>query len=90
MAKTFIDSQGFERYESSKRLVYNSELFENHGTPWSKEDLIDMVGYRQTMKWEDIALMLGRTPGTCASKMRDLKKQGRYDFYLKKFKEASL
>ncbi|SQC97406.1 Uncharacterised protein [Fusobacterium necrophorum subsp. necrophorum] len=40
MVKTFIDSRGFERYESSKRLVYNPELFENHGTPWSREDLI--------------------------------------------------
>lgn len=87
MADFYVDSSGFKRYKNSKRLMYNPELFPNHKTKWSREDEIDLVGYRQTMKWEDIALMLGRTPGVCMEKMRAIKRNRKYELYLKKFKE---
>ena len=86
MAEFFTDKSGYKRYKNSTRLMYNAELFPNHGTRWSLEDDIDLVGYRQSMKWEDIALMLGRTPGTCTERLRVLKRKGKYELYLKKFK----
>ncbi len=49
------------------------------------EFFTDKSGYRQSMKWEDIALMLGRTPGTCTERLRVLKRKGKYELYLKKF-----
>ncbi|MDY3359138.1 MAG: hypothetical protein SOY04_01860 [Clostridium celatum] len=49
---------------------------------------IDLVGYKQTLKWEDIALMLGRTTGACMERMRVIKKIGKYELYLKRFKEC--
>lgn len=88
MTDFYIDSSGFKRYKSSNRLMYDPTLFPNHKSKWSKEDEIDLVGYHKTMKIEDIALMLGRTPGVCASKLYRLKKIGKYELYLKKFKEC--
>ena len=71
--------------DKSGRLVYTPELFKNTGKYWTINELIDLVGYDQTMKREELGLMLERTPGTCSSKISRLKKNGEYEFYLKKF-----
>ena len=69
--------------DKSGRLVYTPELFKNTGKHWTINELIDLVGYDQTMKREKLGLMLERTPGTCSSKISRLKKNGEYEFYLK-------
>ena len=51
--------------DKSGRLVYTPELFKNTGKHWTINELIDLVGYDQTMKREELGLMLERTPGTC-------------------------
>lgn len=87
MVEFYIDSSGLKRYKSSKRLIYTPDLFPAQYSNWTKEDEMDLVGYKQTMKWEDIALMLGRTTGACMERMRVIKKIGKYELYLKKFFE---
>ncbi|MFC2422551.1 hypothetical protein [Fusobacterium polymorphum] len=72
--------------DKSGRLVYTSELFKNHRKHWTTNELIDLVGYGQTMSREELGLMLGRTPGVCSDKICKLKKNRLYEFYLKKFK----
>lgn len=71
--------------DKNGRLLYSPELFKNKGRSWTTNELIDLVGYGQTMKREELGLMLGRTPGTCSDKICKLKKSGNYEFYLKKF-----
>ena len=85
MAEIYIDKNGLKRYVKSHRLVYKPDLFKNHRKSWTTKELTDLVGFRLTMKWEDIALMLGRTPGVCACKYSRLKKTGKIEKFLKLF-----
>lgn len=78
---------GLEYTASNKRLKYNPDFHENHGTPWSKEDLLYLCGMWGRGKGQQISLALGRTLSTCMSKVYTLRKYGLFETYRKRFQE---
>lgn len=78
--KTFV-VDGIEYCCSNKRMMYNPDFHDNHGTIWSDEDKAYMVQMKPTMKWKDLCMALGRTQSTCMSKYHDLKLQGKLEYY---------
>lgn len=82
MAEIVIKN-GIEYTKSNSRMRYNPEFHENHGNPYTKEDLIYMCSMWDGMKKADIALALGRTQGTVLSKVHYLRKIGLFDYYKK-------
>ncbi len=79
--KKYIDENGSLRYINSKRLAYEPKLFPKNGKPWTFQEVKELVNSRPYMKWEDIGLMLERTPGTCMDKYCKLKKKGELEKY---------
>lgn len=90
MAETYI-KDGYIYTKSNKRLIYTPELHFNHKKPWKVKDLIYLCGMwerrQKEMRSKDIALCLGRTLGTCASKVTSLKKDGEFKKYADKFND---
>ena len=80
-AETYRDRSGNLRYVTSKRLVYTPELFPRNDKSWTYQEIKELVNSRPFMKWEDIGLMLGRTPATCMDKYCKLKKKGELEKY---------
>lgn len=78
---------GLEYTKSNHRLRYNPEFHENHGKPFTKDDLIYMCSMWDSMKKADIAMALGKTHGTVLSKVYTLRKNGLFDYYKKLGKE---
>ncbi|MCQ4924976.1 hypothetical protein NE686_17885 [Tissierella carlieri] len=76
-----ITIDGIDYTKSNKRMRYNSEFHENHGNPFSKDDLIYMCSMWDSMKKADIAMALGKTHGTVLSKAYKLRKNGLFDYY---------
>jgi hypothetical protein len=63
------------------RMSYHPEFHQNHGKPFSEEDLEYLCKYFEIDPVRTIAFALGRTEHTCASKVTYLKKRGLYDYY---------
>lgn len=76
-----ITIDGLKYTKSNHRLRYNAEFHENHGKPFTKDDLIYMCSMWDSMKKADIAMALGRTHSTILSKKYYLKKIGLFDYY---------
>ena len=70
-----------EKYDKYGRMLYNPEYHDQHGKIWDDEDLIYLCSMHDAMKRKDISMALGRTETTVATKLYDLQKQGRYDYY---------
>ncbi|MBY6877925.1 hypothetical protein EXM98_04165 [Clostridium botulinum] len=83
-----ITIDGLEYTKSNHRLRYNPEFHENHGKPFTKDDLIYMCSMWDSMQKADIAMALGRTHGTILSKKYYLKKIGLFDYYKRLGKES--
>jgi len=62
-------------------MCYNPEFHENHGKPFTVNDLIFLCSSWDAMKKADIAMALGRTHGTVLSKAYDLRKSGQFEYY---------
>ena len=69
-------------------MKYNPEYHELHNMPWSEEDLIYLVVMKETMKWADLSLALGRTHQAAAQKYYELKKKGLIEYYKNLDKEV--
>lgn len=74
---------GIEYTSSNRRMRYNPEFHENHGKPFSKDDLIYLCSMWGSMQIADIALALGKTHSTVATKAYKLKKIGLFNYYKK-------
>lgn len=77
----YIDKSGYVRYYKGKRLAYNKELFPRHKAEWTINEIRELVNARPQMKYEDIGLMLERTPDSCRHKYAKLKKSELLEFY---------
>lgn len=77
----YIDKSGYVRYHKGKRLAYNKELFPRHKAEWTVDEIRELVNARPQMKYEDIGLMLERTPDSCRHKYAKLKKCGLIEIY---------
>lgn len=82
MTSTY-SKDGVEYTASNHRMKYDPEYHENHGKPWTIEELIFLCSSWNGMKKADIALALGRTHGTVLSKAYYLKKNRQFDYYKK-------
>lgn len=79
MSKTIlIDGLEYDRF---RRLKYNPEFHENHKKDWTTKEIIYLCKMKDTMKWSELSLALGRTHTTCATKYHELKKQGLLGYY---------
>jgi hypothetical protein len=76
-----IVRDGIEYTASNYRMRYNPEFHENHGKPWTVQELVYLCSSYDGMKKADIAAALGRTHGTVLSKAYELKKSGRYEYF---------
>lgn len=82
-----IKIDGIDYTKSNKRMRYNPEFHENHGKPFTKDDLIYMCSMWDSMKKADIAMALGKTHGTVLSKAYALRKNGLFNYYKRLGKE---
>lgn len=73
--------EGIEYTASNHRIRYNPDFHENHGRPWSDDDLAYLCASWDVMLKEDIAMALGRTHGTVLTKAHELKKSGKFEEY---------
>ncbi|BDR84910.1 hypothetical protein [Clostridium tetani] len=87
MAKTYV-KDGIEYTSSNHRMIYNPEFHFKHNKAWTLKDIVYLCGMWESAKKRDIALALGRTEGTCMSKVYGLKKRGEFNRYKRMFKEA--
>lgn len=68
-------------YDASGRLKYHPELHENHGKPWTADELEYLCKFHHTCELNDIGFALGRPATSCATKIDYLKKTNKYEFY---------
>lgn len=59
------------------------------GKRWSKDELIDLVGFYETLGPYNIALMLSRTYKTVCGKYYELKKKKKINQYIELFKKGN-
>lgn len=85
MARTtkIIVRDGLEYTASNNRMRYNPEFHENHGKPYTRDDLVYMCAMWGSIPIADIAMAIGKTHGSVASKVYTLKRQGRFDHFKK-------
>lgn len=68
-------------YDKFGRIIYNPELHENQGTLWSEEDMEYLCKYESIDELETVAMALGRTRGTVAEKLKNIRKNGQFEYY---------
>lgn len=69
------------QYDCCGRMKYHPLFHENQGKPWSEEDEEYLCKYSSVDDLETLAMALGRTKATVASKLTALKKARKYDLY---------
>ena len=63
------------------RLDYHPLLHVRQGTPWTDDDMEYLCKYHEIEELEMIALALERTTKSVATKLTQIKKQGKYEYY---------
>ncbi|MEN1968995.1 DNA-entry nuclease [Lentibacillus sp. N15] len=76
-----IMKEGLEYTASNNRMRYNPEFHENHGNPWTVQELIYLCSSWDGMHKADIAAALGRTHSTVLSKAYELRRDGEFNYY---------
>jgi hypothetical protein len=69
------------KYDNQGRMLYHPKFHTRHGKPFTKDDLIYLCKYWEIDDHRSLAFGLGKTEGTIASKVGDLKKNGKYEEY---------
>lgn len=82
MTKVYF-KDGCEYTASNHRMRYSPEFCENHGKPFTKEELVYLCSMYGSMKKADLAMALGRTHSTIMSKAYALRKNGLFEHYKK-------
>lgn len=77
-----VDSVGegiiFDRYG---RMQYHPDFHPNHGVKMTEEELEYLCKFCEVDDWRTMAFALGRTEHTLRTKVNDLKKDGRFEYY---------
>jgi hypothetical protein len=68
-------------YDAHGRLVYNPEFHPNHGKSFTTDDLVYLCKYNDIDGPKLMAMALGKTEGTVANKVGDLRKSGLYQTF---------
>lgn len=71
------------QYDSCGRMKYHPEYHENHGKPYTEEDLAYICATYRRGNRKEIALAVGRTDATISALVYQLKKAGRFEYYRK-------
>lgn len=74
-------------YDHLGRMKYHPDYHFNHGHPFSEEDIMYLCKFWETVNVKELSLGLGRTEMTLASLITRLKRDDRYDEYIKKYDE---
>lgn len=82
MAAVIIE-EGLAYTKSNRRLRYNPALHENHGKPYTKDDLIYLCTMWDSRAKADIAAALGKTHSSVLNKKWYLNKIGLFEHYKK-------
>ncbi|WP_255298416.1 DNA-entry nuclease [Brevibacillus dissolubilis] len=72
--------EGIE-YDEQGRMKYHPEFHPNHGKRFSIEELEYMCKFYEYDSVRTMALALGRTEATIASKVRELRQAGKFEYY---------
>ena len=78
-------------YDNFGRMQYHPDYHPNQGKPYSEEDLIYLCKFWEYDHRQTVAMALGRTEHTLASKVYTLRKAGKFDYYKnKEWKEVKI
>lgn len=69
------------KYDRFGRIAYNPELHDKQGKPWSEEDKEYLCKYESIDELETVAMALGRTRGTVAETLKNIRKNGQFEYY---------
>lgn len=72
-------------FDQFGRMKYNPDFHFNHGKVMSEDDLMYLCKFWGLESVKSLSLGLGKTEMTLASLITKLKKDGRYDEYIKKY-----
>lgn len=78
---TQADIEDGIQFDILGRMKYNPSYHENHGKPFTIEELEYMCKYYEIDGFRSMGFALGRTEHTIASKVSDLRKSGMFEFY---------
>lgn len=67
--------------DSVGRIDYHPLLHVRQGTPWTADDMEYLCKYHEVEDLEMIALALERTTKSVATKLTQIKKKGKYEYY---------
>lgn len=70
-----------EQYDNHGRLLYNPQYHPNQGAVWTQDDITYLCSMHGGMSIKHLSMALGRTQTTIATKLYDLQKQGKYEYY---------
>lgn len=68
-------------YDSNGRMCFNPDFHENHGKPFTLEDLEYLCKFWEHDDVRTIAFALGRTEATLFNMVKQLRQRGLFDFY---------
>lgn len=75
-----MEQEVFE-YDAHGRLKYHPSLHTKHGQPWTEEDLEYLCKFHGVEPLATLALALDRPETSIATKIRVLKREGKYEYY---------
>ncbi|TKH40310.1 DNA-entry nuclease [Paenibacillus polymyxa] len=68
-------------YDKLGRMQYHPDFHPNHHKPFSREELIYLCKYWGVDDRRTMSYALGRTECTLSSKVTNLKKSGKFNYY---------
>lgn len=68
-------------YDKFDRMQYHPDFHPNQGKRYSKEDLVYLCKFWNIDHRQSVAMALGRTEHTLASKVFRLRETGEFDYY---------
>ena len=68
-------------YDSKGQMEYNPDFHENHKEKFTEYELEYLCKYFKIDGLKTISLALGRTEATVKAKVKNLRKQGLYEYY---------
>ncbi|WP_017379758.1 hypothetical protein [Paenisporosarcina sp. TG-14] len=71
------------QYDDQGRMLYHPKFHKRHGKPFTLEELIYLCKYWEVDDRQSLSFALGKTEGTIASKIHDMKKNGKFEVYKK-------
>lgn len=67
-------------YDSCGRMKYNPDLHDRQGKPWEDDEIEYLINWYSKIGIEEMSLALGRTEGTIAQKVNQLRSKGNMSY----------